>query len=450
MPSRFVQTFATKLRTSLGSSSNRSLLLNAGSMIGTTVITAGLGFAYWWLAARLFPPSAVGFASALISAMTLLGTLGMMGLGTLLIGELPQQPGQRGALIATALLVTGGIATLLGLLFAVIAPLVSAEFHLLTVGVVIMLLFILGVELTSITLVLDQALIGLLRGELQLWRNAIFAVVKLLALLGVGLWLADSSGLSIYATWAFGNLLSLAALSGFVLLRGIPLRAGRPRWSLLRRLPGAALMHHALNLALQLPALGLPIIVTVLLSATLNASFYMAWLLLHLVFAIPYTLTIVLYASGVADRAGFAQKIRLTLGLATTLGVLSNLVLWVGADFLMGIFGPSYATEAAWPLRIMGLGVFPLIIKDHYVATCRVNGRIGRTAMYATLGSVLELSLAAVGAGVNGLIGLSVGLVLAMCVEAVLMVRAVYTSAVVTPPAPAPACDLPLAPMEHI
>ncbi len=157
-----------------------------------------------------------------------------------------------------------------------------------------------------------------------------------------------------------------------------------------------------------------------------------------------------LYASGVAERASFAQKIRLTLGLATTLGVVSNLVLWVSADLLMGMFGPSYVAETAWPLRIMGLTVFPLIIKDHYVATCRVNGRIARTAMYATMGSVLELSLAAVGALVNGLIGLSVGLVLAVCIEAIFMTRAVYTSAVVTPSEPVPACDLPLAPMERI
>jgi len=450
MQPRFFYTLATKLSTSLRSAANRSLLLNAGSMIGTTVITAGLGFVYWWLAARLFPQAAVGFASALISAMSLLGTIGMMGLGTLLIGELPQQSGQRGSLITVALLVAGGVSVVLGLLFVGIAPLVSAEFQPLTLGPLPLLLFTLGVALTGVTLVLDQALIGLLRGELQLWRNAVFAVAKLLVLLPAGVWVADQSGLSIYATWALGNLLSLLVLSGLVLRRRRHLTDIRPRWRMLQRLPGAALAHHALNLALQLPALGLPVIVTVLLSATLNAGFYMAWLLLHLVFAIPYTLTIVLYASGVADRATFAPKIRLTLGLALLLGVLSNLVLWVGADFLMGMFGPTYAAQAAWPLRIMGLGVFPLIIKDHYVATCRVHGRIARTAMYATLGSILELSLAAAGAVMNGLIGLSVGLVLAICLEAIFMARAVYTSAIM-PVAESPTAGEPTLPsLEHV
>src|SRR5262245_17987573 len=106
---------------------------------------------------------------------------------------------------------------------------------------------------------------------------------------------------------------------------------------MLRRLPGAALGHHALNMALQLPGVGLPVVVTALLSAALNASFYMAWLSLHLVFAIPYTLTTVLYAVGVADRATFAHKLRLTMSVAVTLGVLSNIVLWFGADGIMGV-----------------------------------------------------------------------------------------------------------------
>jgi hypothetical protein len=190
-----------------------------------------------------------------------------------------------------------------------------------------------------------------------------------------------------------------------------------------------ALGHHALNLALQLPGLALPVVVTTILSAALNAGFYISWLLLHLVFAIPYTLTTVLYAAGVADRATFAQKIRLTLGLAVALGVLSNVVLWLGADMFLGVFGRAYAEQAGWSLRVMGLGVFPLIMKDHFVAIQRVHERVPRTAVFATLGSMLELGLAAIGASVAGLAGLSVGLVLALCVEAALMARDVYAAA---------------------
>ncbi|HEX6288956.1 MAG TPA: hypothetical protein VFZ66_07185 [Herpetosiphonaceae bacterium] len=424
-----------KIVTRLRSAANRELLVNAGSMIGTTVVTSGLGFLYWWLAARQFPAEIVGFASAAISAMSLLGTIGIVGLGTLLIGELPRQTTQRGALVTTALVVAALASGLLGLLFALIAPVVSVEFQPLASDGLTVLLFVAGVVLTGMTLVLDQALIGLLRGSLQLWRNAIFALVKLLALLPLSLWLSDTTGLGIYGTWLLGNLVSLAGLAGIVVAARLRVRVHAPQWNVLRKLSGAALSHHALNLALQLPGLGLPIVVTGLLSAALNASFYMAWLMLNLVFAIPYTLTTVLYAVGMADRATFAHKMRLTLSMATAIGVVSNIVVWLSADLLMGVFGPSYAAQAAWTLRIVGLGVFPLIVKDHYVAIRRVHEQIPPTAALITLGSLLELGLAALGARFDGLSGLSIGFVIALYLEGLLMARTVYRAALI-PPAP--------------
>ena len=74
---------------------NRIMLINSASLICTTVVTSSLGFVYWWLAAQLFSPEAVGLASAAISAMTLLATISIFGLGTMLIGELPRQPGKE-------------------------------------------------------------------------------------------------------------------------------------------------------------------------------------------------------------------------------------------------------------------------------------------------------------------------------------------------------------------
>jgi len=75
---------------------NRSIVSNAGSLVATQLVTSGLGFLFWLVAARWFSPAGVGFAAAAISAMTLLGTFGMLGLGTLLMGELPRRPHLRG------------------------------------------------------------------------------------------------------------------------------------------------------------------------------------------------------------------------------------------------------------------------------------------------------------------------------------------------------------------
>ena len=66
------------------------LLSNSGALLGSSVVTSALGFVFWWLAARVASQDTVGAASAAVSAMTLIGTIGMFGLGTLLIAELPR------------------------------------------------------------------------------------------------------------------------------------------------------------------------------------------------------------------------------------------------------------------------------------------------------------------------------------------------------------------------
>src|ERR1043166_5042244 len=101
---------------------NKAIFVNAGSLVGTWGLNSGLGFVYWWLAAHEFAPQDVGIGSASISAMMLLGTICMMGLGTLLITELPRQPEQAGSLISTSLIVVCVVGGCAGSVFALVAP----------------------------------------------------------------------------------------------------------------------------------------------------------------------------------------------------------------------------------------------------------------------------------------------------------------------------------------
>ena len=409
---------------------NRVMLINAGSLVCTTLVTGVLGFAYWWVGARQFHPYALGLASAAISAMMLLGAICVLGLGTLLIGELPRQPGKEASLISTALLLVGLVGGLAGILFAVIAPFVSLDFLPLRASIGSILIFAAGVSFTSITIVLDQALIGLLRGELQFWRNTLFAASKLAALITTGLALHSSlffrGGVAIYATWALGNAISLVPLAILVLVKKrSSLKHMMPDWTLLRKLGFSALQHHMLNLIQQVPTTALPVLVTILLSATTNAWFYIAWMISGFVFTASYALTTVLYAINTAPPDEIARKIRMTLNLALITSLGANIVIQIGATQILGLFGHTYAEEAAWSLRIVSLAAFPMIIKYHYIAVSRINQKLLRAMLPVAIGSILELGAAAMGARLDNLVGLTIGWTSAVCIEAVLMSPAV-------------------------
>jgi O-antigen/teichoic acid export membrane protein len=407
---------------------NRIFLLNSSSLVGTTAITAGLGFFYWWVAARLFTQDEVGLASALTSNMMLIMTIGVLGLGTLLIGELPRHPERAKALIMTALVVAGGVSAVLGVIITLITAALSPEFEFLSANILYLLLFALGVGLSAVTQVLDQALIGLLRGSLQFWRNAIFAASKLGLLVAAGLLLVNKTSIVIYTTWVAGNAISLAVLL-VILMKTVHWQDYRPDIRLLRNLRGTALQHHLLNLTLNVPALTLPLLVTTMLSASTTASFYIAWMITSLASVGPTSLTTVLYAVGAGDPVALASKTRFTLKASVLTWGAPYLVLFVFAPFILGLFGSAYVGQADWALRFIGLSILPQIIKSHYVPILRIYGRIGAAIRTCLLGAAIELTFCAIGAQVAGLSGLALGLVLALTVEAAIMAPTVYRTA---------------------
>lgn len=403
------------------------MLFNTSSLATTSVVTSALGFVYWWLVAQQFPPSAVGFASAAISAMTLIGTFCILGMGTLLIGELPRQRGKELSLISAALILVGGVAGLVGMLFAAIAPLIAPNFGPLRSDPLNFALFAVGVSLTAISLVFDQALVGLLRSDLQLWRNALFAVIKLVALFMGATILFHPLGMAVYATWAFGNVLSLGLLIGLVVCsRRWSGHFFQPEWSLMRQLRATAMQHHMLNLVLQAPTLILPVLVATLLSNTANAWFYVSWMIASIGSLIPYALTTILYATNAAQSDTLAHKVRITLFLAVILCAFVSAILLLGSQQVLGLFGHSYAEQSLWSMRILALGVFPRIIKDHYVAINRIHRRMSRAIVPMLIGGLLELSMAVLGAHFGGLLGLSLGYVFALCTEATYGAHTVY------------------------
>jgi O-antigen/teichoic acid export membrane protein len=405
--------------------SHRPVLVNAGSMIAAAATTSLLGAAFWWLAANQFSQGSVGIAAAAVSAMTLLGFAATIGLGTVLMGELPRRRGEAHGLIGAALLAAAAVGALLGLLFAAVAPLLSDGFDPLRQSWLAVLVFAAGVALTALTLVLDQALIGLLRGGLQLARNIVFAVVKLALLFAVVALAATYGGMGIYAAWALGALLSLAVLVPFYLRRG---SSRRLSFGLLRELRADAASHHAFNLALRAPDLLLPIVVLMLLSPALSASFFIAWMIASLLFGVPQSLSTVLYAVGSGDRQGLGRRFRFSLDVSTACGIAAVLVLFAAGGEILRIFGPGYASEATTALQILALGVFPETIRTHFVAVRRLDRRVGSALPLVWGGAALEVAGGAAGAIVFGdLTGVAAGWLAAICVESALMGRDVWS-----------------------
>ena len=403
---------------------NRAMFFNAGSLVATFVVKSGLGYAYWWLAARQFAAADVGVASAAISSMTLLGTLCMLGLGALLIRELPRHAEHGGALISAALWLVGIFGACIGCIFAFVVPSFSPDLQPLRANILTVMLFAAGVGFATINLVFDQVLVGLLRGEMQLWRNMLFAGAKLTALAIAGFWLLQHNAVVIYLTWVLGDIFSLGALA--VWKKKWTYHILRPHWNLLRKLGGGALQHHILNLLHMGPNMALPLLVTVLISATVNAHFYIAFLVADVVYVVPQSLVTALYAVSSAQPQLLARKARLTVGLALLVCIAGNIVIFLGGRIVLGLFGPDYAAQGMWSMCFLALSAFPFFIKELYLAVSRIYDRMKDALVPMAASAVFEVIAAVIGARLGGISGLSLGWLIAVSIEAALMAIFVY------------------------
>jgi O-antigen/teichoic acid export membrane protein len=402
---------------------NKALLANATSLVGTVGVASGLGFVYWAVAAKLFSPEAVGFGSASSSAMSLLGTVGMFGLGPMLMGELPRRQ-VRGPLVSASLIAAGIGSLILGLGFILIAPLFTSSFDFIAGSVGQIAIFMIGVVLTGISRTFDQACIGLLKGGLQLSRNLVLSIAKV-ALLPLSAFLVhDIFGVGIIISWVVGIVISLA-WTAVRLKRGGTSIMPQPDWDSLRRLGKTTMAHNWLNLAIFVPPALMPVVVTALVSPAANASFYVSWMIANFLYIIPSSLSTVLFTVASADTAAMAGKLRFCLRVSLYLGAPGILVLFLGGHLILSIFGQSYAATGTIPLWLFAAAYLPTIPVSHYIAVCRATDKVSRAAVVLTTSSAVQVAAAAAGGVLGGLTGLSLALVGVKFVEGLITAPAV-------------------------
>lgn len=412
---------------------NGDLLSNSGSLMATSILTSVVGFGYWWLAARLYPPEAVGSVSAAVAAMTLVGTLGMFGMGTLLISELPRMGDRQWRLITTCVLVAATVAGFGGLLYEVIAYLSNAGLREALGSPFAALLLLVGMAANAAALVLDEGLVGLLKGRLQLVRNAYFAVGKLVLLAVLAVLPIAVTGTWILGTWVAGIFLSTVLLA--FSLRGHGLGGGsvRPDLTLLQGLRRNALDHNLFNLALFLPRTMLPLVVTAVLSTRATASFYTAWMVLSFLAMIPGNVATTLFAVTSAGRAALRGKMRMALLVSLGVGMPASLLVAILARPIMSTFGHGYAAAASNALAILALTFVATVIRQLYVAVSRVLNRVRRASLVALGAGVVEVGAAWYGASQGGLTSLALFLAAAFLAEGAVMAPTVLKAALARP-----------------
>lgn len=390
-------------------------------------ISAGMGslagLLGWILSTRLFDPAQVGQAAKVVAAFILIAGICQLNVSVGTLRWVPTAGRLTGRAIRNALLLIMPLGGVIALIYVLLLPDIAraaAGDRPLWVG---MLLFVASAAGWTVFVVHDTILVAIGKPWWAVWRNALFAVVRLgllvfFAVVGLG-------GQGIVLSWALPIVVWITVGSAVLALLARRISRRSSGGTLPTRRAAVAFLGPTAVAQMGTSLLygQVTVLATERFGDATGAKFFMAWQAV-LVIDLSATYFMNSLAVGVArephraaELAAVTRKrlLMIFLPLLAVGCVLARPALWV-------VFGPEYA-EAADVLRLLFVGLAFRLVILHELGVLQALGRgfaYARLQLISTVLVVLVAAVVPVGeSDIHGLVPVAVGYIAVQVVCAV-------------------------------
>jgi O-antigen/teichoic acid export membrane protein len=370
-----------------------TFLTDSAALFSSNLVNGVLGFIFWIVAARIYPEQTVGTASALMSAMYLIGNLSRLGLDYTLVIELPKEtrPGLRSGMSTMSLLVVAIVGALLAFLFAVQNSFAVNATAILSQNAAIVFGFMVCCSLWGIGLVSEQILLLNHLGHYIVYKNMIFSVAKIAALVLLLPFTGREFG--VLASIAVGIVLGMVTIWK-ALTSDMAWQPELLQESVLRltsSLAAPALKNFISATVVGLPNWLLPLIVVDRLGTGAAAHFYASWMIFIVVNNGPAALGNSLLVEG-ARRGNASFSLLCKAYKYMLIFVIPAIVfLLIGPQYILRVFGAAYTDDGSQLLRYLALAVIPYGFIHINFMKLRGDGRLGILIILSVLLSLCVL-----------------------------------------------------------
>ncbi|MGM9442705.1 lipopolysaccharide biosynthesis protein [Streptomyces murinus] len=369
------------------------LLRNAYALMLNTGISAVLGLGFWLAAAHYYSDAAVGRGSAAIAAMKLLAGLTAVTLTGALARFIPVSGKRTGRFIfrtyaGSSLVVALAAGVFLGTLDAW-GP--SYRFlHGLLPG----LGFVAAVVAWNLLTLQDGVLTGLRSAPWVPVGNTVFSAVKLVLLAAFAV-AVPATG--VFVSWVAAIATSVVPLGWLVFRRLVPRhveatagRAGPPPAREVGRFLAGDYTGSLFSLAVVYLV---PVIIAAQVSSAENAYFYITTTIGGTCNLLAVNMGASLTVEGSHDPERLAANARAALWRMARIMLPISAALFLGAPWILGVFGAGYADAATGLLRLFAVGTLLRVVMETYFAVLRAQSRTAGLAWLQGLLCVLVLGL---------------------------------------------------------
>jgi O-antigen/teichoic acid export membrane protein len=398
-----------------------SLVRNSLYMMFTTVETAGLGYVFWIVAARVFSAAQVGIASAVMSLCSTVALLTYLGPAAMLVERLHtyEQSQAWNSFIVRMCVATAAVTAVIA---AVTIPLIAHAkgYGSYFSGAGAAVLAVTGAAVWTVVQMCCSAFVAARRADglfVVQGLVSVFKVLLIVPLCAIGL-----GAPGIVVAWVASSVIGAAAGTFWLLPRigpgaapaeatGEP-RAGRARHARLPRRRADYVSHlvgqHLTSVGGQMTPLLLPILVVARLGAGHNAYFYITWMIGSVFFMVSPSISQALFAESVRYDSGLHQTVMKAFRIASFLLIPAMVAMVLGGKLILAIFGQAYVGAGYGLLVLLAISAVPDAVSNIAVAVCRATNRLA----YSAAINLASLFVAVAGAWVLmprfGLLGVGV------------------------------------------
>ena len=353
---------------------HRALTRGGIALISNSALTSILGVVYWLAAAHLMGRADLGTGSSLLSALWTVSALAQLNYARSLPGLLPRARSGGTRLLARAYALVVGLSIVLGLAFAVLAPLMSSEFGYMTGVPVFALLFAVSVPLYSIFCLEDSVLATVRRAVIIPFENATFGVMKVGLLFVLALIHRMQASMVIVASWALPLIFIIVPINIYLFRSGVPQAANTfPRDVAPKE--GKWVRYDFVGyLFWLLGTIPLPVVALTVLGPVSAAVFYVPYTIVVSIDTLSLNMGNQLTAEMSRTRGQFtAPTIRFAWRVWGAIAALS-VGLIIMAPYVLDLFGAQYRNAGTTVFRVLMLAALPRSILFLSIAASRARG----------------------------------------------------------------------------
>jgi O-antigen/teichoic acid export membrane protein len=387
------------------------LYLNSIFMILSTGVLAVFGFIFWIFVARIFSVENIGIATSLISVMTLISDITLLGLNISLIYYLPKTQ-QKNEMITSSNILIVVTTIIVSIIFLSELKIFSPPLLFLQRNIVYMILFILFMIGAALNIIIEVIFMTYRAASNILIKNSILSILKL----ALPIFLISFGAFGIFTAFSLATLLSVIASFGILYYKFNYRFVLVFNTTILKKMAYFSGGNYISGFLFQAPMLLLPIIIVNILHASAAAYYYIDTMIFNLLLVIPLASTNALLTEGSYDILTLKNHVIKATKIIFILLIPALIVILFLGNIILHFFGKNYEADAFEFLRI--ISVSALFIAISYIGSTilRIKHRITTLIILNLLGCIVIIGFSYLFIS-HGLIGVGWGWLLGQAIS---------------------------------